>query len=146
MEDPQTYRAINATVAAIIVNKSDPKKILLTKRAIDPFMGKWCLPGGHIDAMETAQEAISREAMEETDIRINPVFFRYFDEIIPEMYIHNVVLVFIGMDDSGVELAENYHNNEVAEMKWFDIKHAAQLDLAFGHNKIVQEYFKAYHL
>jgi 8-oxo-dGTP diphosphatase len=146
MGNTEIYKVIKATVAAIVVKKSDPKKILLTKRSIEPFKDKWCLPGGHIEAMETAQEAVAREVLEETDIRINPTFFKYFDEIIPEMDHHNVVMVFIGIDDSGKEEDDTYSNDEVSELKWFDIKHATQLELAFTHSKILQEYFKAFHL
>jgi len=146
MGKKETFRKINATVAAVIVKKSDPKKVLLTRRAIEPFKDKWCLPGGHIEAMESAQEAISREVMEETDIRINPTFFRYFDEIIPDIDHHNVVLVFVGIDTIDGDSDEKYSNEEVSEKKWFDIKHAVQLDLAFSHTKIVQEYYKANHL
>jgi 8-oxo-dGTP diphosphatase len=144
--DALPYKVIKATVGAVILKKSDPKKILLTRRAIEPFKDKWCLPGGHIEAMESAQEAVSREVLEETNIRINPVFFKYFDEVIPEMDHHNVVLIFVGMDESMDDADENFKNEEVSEMKWFDIKHATQLDLAFTHTKVVQEYLKAFHL
>jgi 8-oxo-dGTP diphosphatase len=146
MEQKQTFRAIKATVGAIIVKKSDPKKILLTRRAIEPFKDKWCLPGGHIDPMETAQEGIAREVLEETNIRINPTFFKYFDEIIPEIDHHNVVLVFIGIDETDPDADESFSNDEVSETKWFDIKHATQLDLAFTHAKVLHEYFKVFHL
>jgi 8-oxo-dGTP diphosphatase len=146
MESKHTFKIIKATVAGIVVKKSDPKKILLTRRAIEPFKDKWCLPGGHIEAFETAQEAVAREILEETNIRVNPTFFRYFDEIIPEIDHHNVVIVFIGIDDSDSDIDDHFQNEEVSEMKWFDIKHATQLELAFTHAKIVQEYLKAYHL
>ena len=60
--------------------------------------------------------------------------------------IQNGLLVFVGIDSSDSDLGENYSNNEVTEMKWFEIKHAVQLDLAFGHAKVIQEYFKVNHL
>src|SRR5882724_3534904 len=87
----------NATVAAIIASKNmGDEQILLTRRAVEPFVGMWCLPGGHIDQDEEAAEAIAREVKEETGIDLTPTFFRYFDEIIPEKNIHAIVLVFVG--------------------------------------------------
>ncbi|NIT56329.1 MAG: NUDIX domain-containing protein, partial [Aliifodinibius sp.] len=46
----------SATVGAIIYPDQDHRdEILLTKRNIEPFKGKWCLPGGHIDQYENVR-------------------------------------------------------------------------------------------
>lgn len=42
------------------------EKVLLTQRADN---GQWCLPGGGMDAGETASEACERELWEETGLR-----------------------------------------------------------------------------
>ena len=43
-----------ATVGAIISTfKDNNEYVLLTKRKVNPYMDKWCLPGGHIDENET---------------------------------------------------------------------------------------------
>ncbi len=43
------------------------EKVLLTKRADN---GLWCLPGGTMEAGETAEECCQREVMEETGLEI----------------------------------------------------------------------------
>lgn len=49
--------------------------ILLTKRAIKPFIGEFCLPGGFVNWGESWQEAISREVFEETTLITDPKEF-----------------------------------------------------------------------
>jgi 8-oxo-dGTP diphosphatase len=44
--------------------------VLLIERGWDPFKGHLALPGGHVDAGETAEDAAHRELAEETGIRV----------------------------------------------------------------------------
>ena len=44
--------------------------IVLVKRAIEPELGKWALPGGHVELDETLEHAAVREAKEETGLDI----------------------------------------------------------------------------
>lgn len=53
--------------AAVIV---DDKDIVLIRRAIEPFLDKLVLPGGHAETKEKAAEAAARELLEETGIRV----------------------------------------------------------------------------
>lgn len=50
-------------------------KILLTLRNMEPGLGKWCFPGGFMEAGETPQQAAARECLEETglDIEVGPL-------------------------------------------------------------------------
>jgi 8-oxo-dGTP diphosphatase len=48
-------------------------KILLIKRAAEPFKGQWALPGGRIDEGETAEECLVREMKEETNLIVEPL-------------------------------------------------------------------------
>lgn len=119
------------TVAAIIIDRD--QHILLTKRNIQPYKGEWCLPGGHIDQFETAEDAIVREVKEEVGVDFECSFYKYFDEIIPENDIHAVVLVFIGKHFGNVKI----DNNEVAEVKWFSLDQALSINLAFKNRSIL---------
>jgi 8-oxo-dGTP diphosphatase len=125
-----------ATVAAIATRADDLHTILLTRRNVEPFKGQWCLPGGHIDRYETAQEAVIRELREETGLVFCPQFYGYFDEIIPERGIHAVVMAFAG-EARGI-LAPS--ESEVSEIGWFTVDQARSLDLAFTHNEILNAY------
>jgi len=46
-------------------------KILLIKRGRDPFKGFWALPGGYVDWNESTEEAVTREVMEETGLKVS---------------------------------------------------------------------------
>jgi ADP-ribose pyrophosphatase YjhB (NUDIX family) len=50
-----------------IVFDESRQKILLTRRSDN---GRWCIPGGAVDAGETAAEACERELLEETGLRV----------------------------------------------------------------------------
>jgi ADP-ribose pyrophosphatase YjhB (NUDIX family) len=53
-------------VSAIIFDDTR-EKVLLTRRADN---GRWCLPGGMMEAGESIAEACEREALEETGLRV----------------------------------------------------------------------------
>jgi 8-oxo-dGTP diphosphatase len=122
------------TVAAIIVSKS--LDILLTKRKILPFKDQWCLPGGHIDLNETSRDAVKREVKEETGLEFKCTFFKYFDEIFPDLKIHNVVLAYYGQCSGDVVIQES----EISEFGWFTFSQINDMKLAFAHNEIVCQY------
>ncbi|MBN2167553.1 MAG: NUDIX hydrolase [Marinilabiliaceae bacterium] len=62
------YINSSAAVAAIIVN--DLGQILLTIRAFEPKQGFFDLPGGFVDPMESAEDAIKREIKEELNLDV----------------------------------------------------------------------------
>ena len=55
-----------ATVDGVIFKD---KKVLLTKRSIEPFKDSWVLPGGHIERGEKPEHAAVREVREETGLK-----------------------------------------------------------------------------
>ncbi len=130
---------IRATVAAIITPDNDRRDIiLLTKRSVSPFQGHWCLPGGHIDDYETAEEAVVREVQEETGLLFtSPVFLNYFNELFPEYHFHAVALAFYGKGIGSIELMPD----EVEEIGWFSLSEALTLPLAFNHLEIIRTYY-----
>lgn len=63
-----------AAVAAIIVD--DKGRILLTRRAREPWKGLLDLPGGFVDPDESVESALAREIMEELGAQIcNQTYF-----------------------------------------------------------------------
>jgi 8-oxo-dGTP diphosphatase len=125
------------TVAALIIRTTQgQEQVLLTKRALMPFQQHWCLPGGHIESYERAQDAIIREVEEETGLAFDARFFAYFDEIIPAQEIHAVVLAFVGQGMGTIRAQPG----EVSAIEWFSIPAAQALALAFKHNEILSAY------
>jgi ADP-ribose pyrophosphatase YjhB (NUDIX family) len=124
-----------ATAAAIVLSV-DGARILLTKRACQPFKGDWCIPGGHIEDNEYARDAAVREVKEETNLDFEPAFFAYFDEVFPERKVHNVVLVFVGIGTG----EPAYPPAEVSEAGWFSLEQALELPLAFAHGDVLRAF------
>lgn len=60
--------AILAVVCSAIIFDTSREKVLLTRRSDN---GKWCLPGGHMEAGESPIEACAREVLEETGLMVN---------------------------------------------------------------------------
>ncbi len=123
---------VKATVGAII---EKDKKVLLTKRKVEPFKNSWCIPGGHIESSESAVEAVKREVKEEVGIDFEPEFFDYFDEIIPKINWYAVVLVFKGKFKGEVKT-----NEEVKEYRWFPKEDIKNLKFAFKNKEILEKY------
>ena len=131
------HKLPKTTVAAIISEiKEGNEYILLTKRKVEPYINKWCLPGGHINKNESAENAVIREVKEESGLDFHPQFYNYFDEIIPDKDIHAVVLVFTGI--SGGTLVRD--NSEVSDAKWILLDDALNYEFAFQHNEILRHY------
>ena len=80
--DFHLYVNASAAVAALIVN--DKGEILLTRRACSPDIGMLDLPGGFVDVMETAEEAMRREIKEELNLNVDKMeyFMSYPNEYI----------------------------------------------------------------
>lgn len=57
-----------AAVGGLIANADN--ELLMVRRARDPGKGRWGLPGGFVDRGETIEEALSREVLEETKLRL----------------------------------------------------------------------------
>ena len=56
----------NAASVALI----DRDRVLVIQRARKPYFGLWSLPGGRLEAGETAEQAAEREIMEEVGLRV----------------------------------------------------------------------------
>ena len=61
-------------VGALIFTASGRRgPILLVERGGHPLKGYWSLPGGLVETGETLEDAVRREILEETGLRIQPV-------------------------------------------------------------------------
>ncbi len=132
---------VRTTVGGIIarvVNKN--LEVLLTKRNVEPFKHKWCIPGGHIEPLEDAVTAVIREIKEETNLDFRPFFLTYMDEIFKNKQIHNVVLLFYGEASGKL----NPSPDEVTEAGWFALEEALKMDLAFNHHEALEAFYERF--
>src|SRR5689334_2651198 len=73
-------------VGALIFTRSGRRgPILLVERAGNPLKGYWSIPGGAVETGEKLEEALRREILEETGLRVEPVsLFEIFERIMPD--------------------------------------------------------------
>jgi ADP-ribose pyrophosphatase YjhB (NUDIX family) len=60
----------NAKPCAGVVIEDAEGRVLLARRAIEPFKGCWDLPGGFLEADEHPADGAKREAFEETGLQV----------------------------------------------------------------------------
>lgn len=78
-----------AAVAAIIEN--DRGEILLTRRAFEPHKGYLDLPGGFVDPLESAEEALVREIREELNLEVSSMEYLYS---VPNQYLFSNITIY----------------------------------------------------
>ncbi len=61
------HPAVTTDIVVFTIRR-DELKVLLIKRAEDPYLGAWALPGGFVDIDESLDEAARRELQEETGV------------------------------------------------------------------------------
>lgn len=88
--------------------------ILMIRRAMEPRIGEWSLPGGHIDEGETAEQAMCREAREETGLVITDC--TYLGSVIDDIPDDpRLILVFGCVPHGSVTVSPD----EVSDWGWF---------------------------
>lgn len=123
------------TVDGIIQERG---KVLLEKRSVEPFLGFWALPGGHVDYGETVELAVKREVREELGIsvRIKKLFGVYSNPKRHPFY-HTVAVVFLCEKTKG----KLGLSNEVSEFRYFALNKLPK-KIAFDHRKILKDFKK----
>lgn len=131
--------------AAII---TDQNKVLLVKRAREPFKGFWSFIGG-VGAFEHAadpEEAVKMEVAGDIGCTFYPLFFGYNyeehknDEESKQFDLKSVVLYFYGNIKGDPVIDPRY----VSEWKWASFKEAIKLELAFEHQKMLRKFLQAF--
>jgi ADP-ribose pyrophosphatase YjhB (NUDIX family) len=67
------YASSKATACAVCIDESG--RLLLARRANEPFRGRWDLPGGFLEEGEHPLDAVRREFREETALDVEPLEF-----------------------------------------------------------------------
>jgi ADP-ribose pyrophosphatase YjhB (NUDIX family) len=67
------YASSKATACALCVDERG--RVLLARRAIEPFKDRWDLPGGFLQEGEHPLDALRRELTEEAGLEVEPLDF-----------------------------------------------------------------------
>jgi ADP-ribose pyrophosphatase YjhB (NUDIX family) len=68
--DPSTGAPVSVVPCVGAVVQDAAGRLLLIQRGQEPSRGLWSLPGGRVEAGETMEQAVEREVLEETGLRV----------------------------------------------------------------------------
>lgn len=111
-------------------------KLLLIKRALEPFKSKWALPGGFVKMDETLDEAAQRELTEETGLQqvyMEQMFtFGAINRDPRDRVISIAYMAVVNLSDA----AQVKGDTDAEEAAWYDVNELPKL--AFDHSEIVK--------
>jgi len=113
-----------------------PEGIVIIQRSNPPF--GWALPGGFVDYGESLEDAVIREAKEETNLDLIEVgqFHTYSDPQRDPRF-HTVGTVFIAKAKGNPKAGD-----DAAGLKVIELSEIKNIDFAFDHKKILGDYLK----
>jgi len=130
---PRPMFSVDAVVFGFFNGKA---KLLLIKRAREPFKGKWALPGGFVGIDEELEDAAARELAEETGLKDVPLEqMCTFGKCGRDPRGRQITIAFMGIAQK--RLNKIKAGDDAAEARWFDVEKLPK-DLAFDHNDVVK--------
>jgi len=108
--------------------------IVVIKRSNPPF--GWALPGGFVDYGESLEEAVVREAKEETNLDLTEVRqFHTYSAPGRDPRFHTVATVFIAKAKGEPQAGDDAAGLEIVKLSQVKTR-----EFAFDHKEIIQEY------
>ncbi len=128
----------NPTPTVDIILQSG-SKVLMVRRKKDPFKGQLALPGGFVNEGETAEDAMKREAMEETSLEVEPIdILGVYSDPRRDPRKHILTVVFVGIIVGGSGKA----GDDAASIEWVELADIEKQQIAFDHATILRDYKK----
>jgi 8-oxo-dGTP diphosphatase len=120
--------------AAVFSFSKNQVRLLLIKRANEPFKNKWALPGGFVDMNEDLADAAMRELTEETGlVGVKLEQLRAFGKIGRDPRGRNISVVFFGIAESKTRIKAA---DDAKEANWIDINKLPPM--GFDHDDVVK--------
>lgn len=109
-------------------------KILLIQRGIEPYKGKWALPGGFLKPEESAEVGALRELKEETGL--DSAYIEQFNAYsMPDRDPRERVITIAYL--ALVKIQDVKGGDDADDARWFSVKDVPQL--AFDHDVILRD-------
>jgi 8-oxo-dGTP diphosphatase len=117
----------------------DAGRVLLARRAIEPYRGMWDTPGGYLEEGEHPLDGLRRELLEETGLTVEPVvFLGAFVDWYGDAPDANATLNLVWT--ARVVAGEPAPADDVDELRWFaPAELPPESELAFHHLPAVFE-------
>ncbi|MBU2637623.1 MAG: NUDIX hydrolase [Nanoarchaeota archaeon] len=135
MDKLTDYKQPSVTVDVMIftIINSD-LKVLLVKRKIPPFEGKWAIPGGFARIDESLEDAAQRELSEETNVKNIYLEQLYtFGEVNRDPRGRVITVAYFAL--ANLRDMQIKASSDVSEVKWFSMYKLPEL--GFDHAKIL---------
>ncbi|MGE5406874.1 MAG: NUDIX domain-containing protein [Methanosarcina sp.] len=123
------------TDCAVFSFDNEDINILLIQRKLDPYKGRWALPGGFMQMDETAEECARRELFEETgfrDIELEQLYT--FTDVDRDPRGRTISIAYVAIVDASDRIITAGDDAENAQ--WFSLKSIPEL--AFDHDLILK--------
>lgn len=121
---------------AVVVDQR--RRVLLVRRGIEPFRGRWALPAGYQEVDETPTRAAEREVEEETGVRVRTVALLDLVFVPDDPRKPANVALFLAVPESGTAVGQD----DALDADWFELD-ALPSDLAFESTRPILERLKA---
>lgn len=108
-------------------------KVLLVERGVEPFKGKWALPGGFLRMDESAEQGALRELQEETGLKTAYIKqFHTFTDPDRDPRERVITIAYYAL----VRLQDVVAGDDAARAGWFSLDEVPSL--AFDHDRILR--------
>ena len=129
-------------VAGIIIKDG---KVLLIKRGKEPGYGKWSIPGGVVKLGEPLKDAVRREVLEETGLKVEPIeFVEVFERVIRDkeskIEYHYVLIDFFCRYISG----EAKSGTDALDTRWVIPEKISNYNMTTGTEEVIKKAFKKF--
>ncbi|MFX1389590.1 MAG: NUDIX domain-containing protein [Promethearchaeota archaeon] len=132
---PKPITPLLTVDAVILLNQQ--KDLVLIRRKNPPFQGVLALPGGFVDIGETVEEACTREAFEETNIKVNLIkLIGVFSDPKRDPRGHTVTVAFLCEPKTKHENPKA--KDDAMSLEIIPLIELPSLKLAFDHMEIIR--------
>jgi len=129
------YEKPSVTIDIVVFTiQNGDLKVLLVKRGIEPFKGKWAIPGGFVRIEENLEDAARRELQEETGVKNVYLEQLYtFGNINRDPRGRIITISYLALINS--DKIKLKAATDASDAQWFSVKKLSSL--AFDHKKIL---------